>query len=848
MTLKAKRAVFVCGAAIAAMTLSVTAHAEQSIFDVPAQEARKSIPEFARQADIQISAPTGQLQGVKTNAVKGRLDARAALGILLQGTGLHIADDNGSMIVLKRADRGARNPSQNPSMEQPDPGRPPARPMEMSAPVEDEEMAPTIIVTAQRREQRAVDVGISLNVFGKQELASRRMNSVKDLSLLTPGLDVFDGNGTNNPTITLRGVGTTNPFLNNNPSVAVYADGVYLPFSSFLTLPFFDLERVEVLKGPQVTLYGRNATAGAINIISSPPTRDPSGYFDVSYGSYDLLEARAAISGPLSDRLQLRLAGIWQDGGGYMRRAGTIGSTAGFTRSPRVPGVAAVPAIDGYGDKDVYALRASLAWQPSDTVDISVAAHFGDDQSELVGSTNLNGDRLRVFSPPSAEAFVDYDNVYPKTDTEQFGVVIQANVDLGPIKVTSLTGYNKIDRVYAIGDFVPVRIAEANFDEVIKSFSQELRAAYVDTDIHLTFGASYNNDKIDYERVLVAHDFLLGSLGTAFKETNRAMAVYGDGEWEFRPNWFLGGGLRYTVEDKNYVGGSFVLNPFGVSRVHLAFPQVGLTGLFGSPTYDESDLSGKLSLNWKPRDEWLVYASVNRGFKSGGFDGSGITTRSAFDPYSSEKVWAYEAGVKTSLVGLDLSASAFFYDYSNKQVLALVDIGGGITEAIIQNAAAAEIKGFEAELRWRPVRGLAFSLNGTLLDSEITDFVSANPAEVAARIGNELPGSPKSQVTGAIDYAVELPADLMFEVSLWASHVNDAFRDIENTETLKSDQRFLVSGRMTLSNPGVGWSLYGYVDNLFDKTYVTSVRSLLGMLGNYYGPPRTAGVGLKYQF
>ena len=708
-----------------------------------------------------------------------------------------------------------------------------------------------VIVTAQRVEQRAIDVGISLNVFDQETLEARRLSAIEDLAQATPGLDVFEGNGTNNPTITLRGVGTTNPFLNNNPSVAIYADQVYLPFSSFLTLPFFDVERIEVLKGPQVALYGRNATAGAMNVISARPTRELSGYVDLSYGRFGMVEARGAISGPLGERAQLRLAAIRQDGGGYIHRAGTVGSTAGFSRTPAIPGVESVPAVDEYGDKDLYAFRASLAWQPTDQVDVAVIAHYGRDDSELIGSTNINGDRVGVFQPPSDAPFVDYDNVAPATDTEQYGLALQADWHVGDLTLTSLTGYNRIDRQYAIGDFVPVRVAEASFDEGVRSFSQELRLARTATDgVRWIFGASYNDDEVDYDRVLLSYDFLLGALGTTFVEKSRAWAVYGDGEIELRPGWFLGAGLRYTDEDKEFDGGTFDIDPFGLSRIVVAFPGLGPDRqLFGSPTYDESDLSGEVSLNWKPSDDLLVYGSINRGFKSGGFDGSGVTVPSGFEPYGSEKVWAYELGMKSSAIdGLDFSMAAFFYDYTDKQVLALLDIGGGVTEAVIQNAAAAEIKGVEAEIRWRPVRGLALSLNGTVLDSEITEFVSADPDETASRVGNDLPGTPDYQLTAGIDYTVPLMSNFTLDASLWAYNVAGAYRDVENTEELKSEDRFVVNARVTLARPAAGWSAYVYAENLFDDTYVTSVRSLVGMLGKYYGPPRSYGVGLKYQF
>jgi len=721
---------------------------------------------------------------------------------------------------------------------------------QVSTPAAEDEGLYEVVVTARRLEERALDVGITMNVFDQTALETRRLNAVEDLAQLTPGFDVFNGNGTNNPTITLRGVGTTNPFLNNNPSIALYADEVYLPFSSFLTLPFFDVERIEVLKGPQVALYGRNATAGAVNVISAQPTDSLSGYVDLSYARYDAFEARAAISGPLSDTVQARLAVIRQDGGGYMYRPGTIGSTAGFSRNAAIPGVPAIPAVDDYGDKDVYAVRASLAWQPSESVDVSLIGHYGKDESELVGSTNINGDRVGVFLPPSDEPYVDYDNVAPATDTEQYGGALRIDVELGSVTLTSVTGYNRIARTYAIGDFVPVRVAEASFDEVTRSVSQELRATSRDSEsFRWMVGASYNEDKIDYNRVLNSYDFLLGALGTTFDETDRAWAVYGDAEWQLSSNWSAGVGVRYTDEDREFDGGSFDIDPFGLSRIVVAFPGLAPSGsLFGSPRYDESDLSGGAFLKWKPQDDLLVYGSVNRGFKSGGFDGSGVTVPSAFEPYGAETVWAYEVGVKSSVIDtFDFSVAAFFYDYKDKQVLALMDVGGGVTEAVIQNAAEAEVKGVEAELRWMPVRGLTFSMNATLLDSEITKFESADPAEVAAREGNELPGTPQSQFTAAVDYSQPI-GSLVLDASLWATYVDRAYRDIENTGALRSDDRTVVNARLTLSNPSVGWSAYVFAENLFDEEYVTSVRSLVEMLGNYHGAPRTVGIGVRYDF
>ncbi|WP_417595964.1 TonB-dependent receptor [Parasphingorhabdus sp.] len=707
-----------------------------------------------------------------------------------------------------------------------------------------------IIVTAQRREQNLQDVGLSLSVLGNEQLDEQKVVGIADIAATLPGFDLFRGNGSNNPTMTVRGVGTTNPWINNNPSVAAYVDDVYMPVSPFLTFPIFDIERVELLKGPQVALYGRNATAGALNFISARPEGAFYGYADVSYNEHDMVEARGAVTGPLADTVNLRLAGITQQGGGYIDRLGTDSTTAGFTRvSGVVPPVASVAARKDYGDKDIFALRGSLEWFASDRVEVFLSGHYGQDRSDIIGSTAITSDRLGVFTPPAVKVpFTDYDDVEPAMDSEQYGGVFRVDVDLDAVTLTSITGYEHIDRAFAIGDFVPTRIAEPVFDESISSFNQEVRLTHEGAQTYFLIGASYGEETIDYRRDLIAYDLLLGSLSTVFEEKDRSLAVFGQGEWEFSPGWKVVGGLRYTSEDKSYSGGSIELDPFGVSQVKALFPNTAGNGLFGNPEYDDDDLSGSLALNWKPSDTVLLYASVSNGYKSGGFDGSGITEPSSFTPYGAENIWAYETGIKVFADRIQATGSFFYYDYSDKQVLALVDLGGGINEAIIQNAAGSEIYGIDLDVGLDLTDNLRFSMNGLIVSSKVTDWESADPVEVAARIGNELPGTPQASLSAKLDWSQDIGSDWELKTSAWASYTDGAFRDIENNRDLRSDERFLANARIELGQIDGGLQFYVIGKNLFDKTYVTSVRSLVGMLGEYYGEPRTVSVGVRYAF
>lgn len=437
----------------------------------------------------------------------------------------------------------------------------------------------------------------------------------------------------------------------------------------------------------------------------------------------------------------------------------------------------------------------------------------------------------------------------PFTDTEQSGGVLEMNWRIGDYRITSLTGYETIDRQYGIGDFVPTRVAEANFREDIRSIGQELRLEAEPGDaVRWLMGASYSDDRIDYWRSLVAYDFLRGALGTAYVENDEAFSLFGQAEWRFAPRWLLTGSLRHTDEDKEYDGGSYEINPFGVSRVGVAFPGIMPDGLFANPTFSDDDVSGKLSLNYEPADRTLFYASIAKGYKSGGFDGSGVTQASSFDPFGPETVWAYEVGAKhrRSDDRLFVSGSAFYYDYSDKQELALVDIGGGIIEAVIQNAASSRITGLDLEANWLVADALTLAANLTFLDSEITDWKSANPAEAAARVGNDLPGTPSIMITASATWEHRLGNGLELGATIWGNYSDGAYRDIENTEMLKSDSYGIVNARLDLAGQR-GWSVYVYGKNLADRDYVTSVRSLVGMLGQYYGAPRTYGIGVRYE-
>lgn len=867
-----------------ACSILMVAHAyaaDRTRIEVPAGDLTIALETLQKQSDVELIYQTDQVEDLRTGGVSGNLSPQDALTRLLEGTSLALRTDaSGALLIAASRPRSTAmsESNSNGDQRQTDAPKPSAttgwsgpyrllaQASQAGAPVisaqasqekpqsggwqEQPRYLEEVVVTAQKRAQASEDLGLSITVLGAEFLDRQLVAGLDDLSLAVPSLDVFRGNGSHNPTITLRGIGTTNPWVNNSPSVAAHADGFYLPMSAYLNFPIFDMQRIEVLKGPQVGLYGRNSTAGAVNFITARPTSEGTGYVDMSYASYDAVNVTAAVSGPLSANLRGRIAAVTKQGGGYIARHGTARTTGGFSPVPgTIPEVPIFGEQDDYGDQDITAVRGAIEFDYDARFDAFLSLHYSTDQSELVGSTNTNGDRLGRFRPPNDDPYVDYDNFAPFTDAEQLGGVLEMNWYTGNYRITSVTGYESVDRTYGIGDFVPTRVAEANFDEELRSFGQELRIESQATDpMRWLVGASYSADRIDYWRSLVAYDFLRGALGTAYREDDEAVSAFAQAEWRLAPKWLLTGSLRYTDEDKEYDGGSFAINPFGVSRIGLAFPRVVPNGLFGNPRFSDSDLSGKLGLNFEPDSRSLLYATVGRAFKSGGFDGSGITQPSSFEPFGAETVWAYETGAKLRTPGnrLFVAGSVFFYDYTDKQELALVDLGGGINEAIIQNAASSEIYGLDLELNSLVGDALTLSANATFLDSKITDWNSADPAEVAARIGNELPGTPQFMLTVSANWQRRITNSMTFGAALWGTYSDAAYRDIENTKALLSDSYGVVNARIDLISDR-GWNIFFFGKNLADREHVTSVRSLVGMLGEYYGPPRSVGIGIRYQ-
>ncbi len=703
-----------------------------------------------------------------------------------------------------------------------------------------------IVVTAQRREERLQDVGITVTAFSAEELRSLMFRQPVDVASQTPALEIRNTLGNANPVITIRGIGSNDPNTNVAPSAAVHVDEVYLGTNGLLSFQMFDLERVEVLKGPQGTLFGRNTTAGSVNFITRRPTRDFEAYVDATYSRFNTRETAGAISGPLGESVQGRIAFMTRHSDGHQTKRGTIGISEGFTRHPNVPPIQAVEDVGDFAGSNVVSTRGSLAWQPADSVEVVLTGHYSRDRSEQWISKMVTPDVLG-FGPEGGrdEVFEDID---PRIDGDQYGGRLRVDWDLdNGTTVTSITALERLDRLQQEPDFSPFRINSTDFDDNWRQLSQEVRlTSTTDQPFVWTAGAFWMTETLGFFKSANLADFLLTESLVDYVQDGESWAIYGQGEWQFSDDWKLTLGLRFTDDERSIDGETTDLDTWGVSVGAAAFPELPIRY---DRKYSTTDLSGKVALDWTPTDDLLVYGMFSKGFKSGGFDGSTILTEIATFPFDEEILWAYEVGFKSTLADtVQLNGALYYYDFRDMQVTIRVDAGAGVTQSARRNAAKAELYGGELELWWRPSEQLSFKAGVALLDSEVKDWRSDDPAEIEEFEGNRLADAPEFTFNFSGRYEWPVGDGLRMAAMLDGHYSDEVFKEISNDPEFLARSHFIVNSRLELNGRDDRWYVAAWARNLTDRRYETSIRPLFGTTAVLYNMPRTYGVSAGFRW
>lgn len=717
-----------------------------------------------------------------------------------------------------------------------------------------------IVVTAQKRAQSSQDVGITLSVESSDDLARRNVLSISDAVVAVPQVQV---NQTSDLiSFNFRGIGMNEFTANLDPPIAVNIDEIYQSKTFMTGLSLFDVERVEVLKGPQGTLYGRNATGGAANFFTKKPEAAFHAGGTIGYGNYDTLRGEAFVNVPLGDTLSARLSGMFVEQGKGFYKNVNIGGSDGRQRR--------------------WAARGQIRWNTGGT-DAILSAHYGKDRS-----IGLPDEGTGIFTPASFAAgapvfcadyvsgdyqaanvncvrgtdggrpgdrdpFTTSNDQRARVDVETAGASLRVSHDLGWGTINSISAYEWAKRNWREdSDGTPIPTVDANYDNSIKQFTQELRLNGKSGHWNYVLGAFYEHDKFRNNDYIVVGAGAGVGLYSPFIQKTDAFALFFHNDIGVTDNLSLIAGLRYSNEKVTIDGGTFagtgVVPPGVPTTILVQLADSALTVDGGS--HRDTSTTFKVGVEWRPSvsspsiDNLLFYGHVSTGFRSGGYNAEFLGSQAEFTSLAPEKITAYEAGFKSTLNrNLTFNGSVFYYDFADAFVR--VDSPTTIVSVTI-NAGTVRSYGAEFDVNWQPFSGLRLGVNGGYLSSTIQSDLTIRGQSIK---GNSTVNSPKW--TFGLDGSYEVPVGdrVALFVGADANYRSAQFLETSNHPSTREAAYWIVGAQAGLKLDD-RFKLTGWVKNLLDKEYRIYAHDLpgFGFLINLYGQPRTYGLSLAVNF
>ena len=675
-----------------------------------------------------------------------------------------------------------------------------------------------IIVTAQKRSESVQHVPLAVSAVTGDSLARLGVSSPLQLGASVPNLNLQTNSGVTY--IYLRGVGNNFLGLGSDNNVAYHANGVYIARPRAQVASYFDVDRIEVVRGPQGDLYGRNATGGSINIITRKPGQDFRANVTLTGGNYGLLQGEFGIGGAIiPEKLAVRVAGFAIDRGGYGKNEATGAD------------------ID---TRKEQAGRITLEITPTDNFSVEVIAdyfHGGD----RLGAVHQAGSALpgvltiaEQFGNFPAKIRDSISSINPRRNVRVWGVGGTTSLDLSDsMSFKTITAYRR-SRFTMLDDLIgtnptlqPITQLEAQHQ-----FSEEIQFLASGAKWDFILGGYYFTESVDgfiNIPIFFAPGALFDQRGTS---DTKAYAVFAHGTYELFDKVKLVAGARYSDETRSSVGSTI-----------LGFPPATPAG--GKKHF--TAFTPKFTLQYEPTNNLSIYAGVSKGFKSGGYTigvpGPGV------DP---EKLVSYEAGIKAQMFDRRLTANiaAFWYDYTKMVVTRIVG-----PQTIDENAGKSTVKGLEFELTARPVDQLRLTASLGLLEPKFDSYLSTDPVNPAAGVqslaGNRLPGASKYSGRIAADYDIPVSNGAKFTISGDMTFSGDMYFDPYEHKTAYQGAYELYNASLTYDS-GTWWSITGWGRNLANKTIVSnqliSSDFLLFPRLTYLRDPRTYGIDFRAKF
>jgi len=659
-----------------------------------------------------------------------------------------------------------------------------------------------IVVTAQKREERLIDVPVSVAVVGGDVISDYKITALDELDRLVPSLYINSTPGNN--AVFIRGIGSTAGNLAVEQSVALFVDGVYAGRARQFMAPFLDVERVEVLRGPQGATFGINTSAGAVSVVTARPTKEFTGNAKASYEfEYDSWEVGGVVSGPLADRLQGRLAVNYQDIGGYLKNT-----------------------VTGRDDPESenFLVRGSLAWQPTD----SISALFKIEHADF-DTKGSNFQRILHSRGWEKDKYREEGGAWhrDRDDSKATNAQLTIDFDLGVGTMTAITGYSQFKYSKWINpSAVPEGAFLTNFRERFQQFSQELRfASELGGRFEYLVGGYFHYNEID---PLQADAWLRlstaaptpGFATSLFTQDSQVYSLFGSLTWNINEQWSLSADLRYTDDDKR---GRQVRSATGIP---LPWTNMDLSG-----RRSDSTLDPRVKLKWQPSEDLMVYASYTEGSKSGGWQGNDRSTTAANWEIKGESSENFELGMKLRLLEgrAFIAATAFHTEFEDLQVSQWAGAG-----FLTKNAAKATSKGLELDGSWRITE--QWSLQGGIayLDSEYDSFPDGqcawgNPPTCRQDLtGARLGWAPEWSGNLAVMFEQVLSDRLTLHATLSAQYRDDTWLEMTGDRNVKDSMQkstTWIDGRLALGIDDDRWVVALYGKNLTDEVTKSHVFS-----------------------
>jgi iron complex outermembrane receptor protein len=757
-----------------------------------------------------------------------------------------------------------------------------------------------VVVTAQKRSQSINDVGLSVSAATGEQITDAGISDTGDLIKVSPGL-VFTASQNGTPLFSLRGVGFNDYTLGASPAVSVYVDEVPLAYGAFTKGATLDLERVEVLKGPQGLLFGQNSTGGAINYIAAKPTEEFEAGGRISYGRFNKMEVDGHVSGPLSETVSGRVAlattqaDEWQESISSSRELGAEDLFKGRAQllidvSDRTTVLA---GVNGWTDKsDTQAAQLQ-----------DLKLQYSSPSEPLVSDTAAMQSRIDAFfDQPNADndaRSAEWDEGHDLSRDDSFlQFTLRLDHDINDsLTFTSITAVSEYEEDYSMDrDGTTLENMGINSVGSVDSLTQELRLSGNTDRSQWLLGVNYaTNDVVSDETVLVGDSTnvallpggpFIDNATTSITQDIKDIGIFANLEYDLSERFTLLAGARYTESSNDFSAcshsqdpglnatfafvsdalqgqapGTTVIAPDECVTLDAATVQVTRTPYTDS--LDEDNVSWRLGLNYRASDDLLLYTLASKGYKTGSYPILPASTNAQFEAVTQESVQALEAGLKWSLLDrkAQLNSAVFYYEYDDKQVR------GSVKDPVynqldrLVNIPESSIQGIEMDFTYSPIDGLLLRASGTYVDTEVNEWYTfVNPTtgqdedglngvrEQGDFSGSELPFTPEWHFVADVDYRWPVSDTLGAFVGanlLYNSEANSTFGDPEQT---RIDSFATLDLRAGLESLDGRWTATVWGRNVTDEYYWSNQFVTQDVVVRYAAKPVTYGISFAYNF